>query len=507
MSLSPAPAETDDTALHHGRLGVVGIVFYVIAAASPLVGMTGALPVAIVLGSGPGVPGAYLAVGIVLLLFSVGYATMSQHVTNTGAFFAYVGRGLGIAPGVGSAYACLLAYLAIQLAIFGFFGAVMAGQMDSQFGISLSWWVWALLAWAIVLALSAFSVDIGAKFLGVLLAFELGSLLLTALAVVVQGGGPQGLDLAASFSPGQVFAGGFAGSAGIALAFAFASFIGFEATAIYGEESKNPKRTVPVATYVAVSVITVLFALTTFAVISALGADQAVDRAATLSTVDDVPLADSAAVIFSVASEYVGPWLATTMSWLVLSSLFAGMLAFQNSAARYFYAMGRAGVLPSRLDRVNAAGAPLLGSIVTSVITGAVIVIFAVTGKDPVLNLFFWFSGLAVVAIVLVEILVCLAVVAHFRRTPTETSAWNVVVAPLLAAVGLALGEYLLMSRFGLLAGTVAEGVDPTTQAWGLSALGYTLVFLPFIVFAVGTAVGVVRRRGENAAAVADLVH
>jgi amino acid transporter len=506
MSLLPAPAETDDTALHHGRLGVVGIVFYVIAAASPLVGMTGALPVAIVVGSGPGVPGAYLAVGIVLLLFSVGYATMSQQVTNTGAFFAYVGRGLGIAPGVGSAYASLLAYLAIQLAIFGFFGAVMAGQMESQFGISLSWWTWALLAWAAVLALSAFSVDIGAKFLGVLMLLEVGSLLLTAFAVLAKGGGPQGLDFGASFSPSSVFVGGVTGSAGIALAFAFASFIGFEATAIYGEESKDPKRTVPIATYAAVTIITVLFAVTTFAVISALGADEAVAKSADLSSVDDVPLVDSAQVIFSVAGEYVGPWLATAMSWLVLSSLFAGLLAFQNSAARYFYAMGRAGVLPSRLDRVNSSGAPLLGSIVTSVITAAVILYFAVTDKDPVLNLFFWFSGLAVVAIVLVEFLVCLAVIAYFRRTTTEAGVWNILIAPLLAAVGLVVGEYLLMSRFGLLSGTVAEGVDPTTQAWGLSVFGYTLVFLPFIVFAVGTAVGVVRRRGENAAAVADLV-
>src|SRR4051794_29126232 len=506
MSLSPAPAETDDTALHHGRLGVIGIVFYVIAAASPLVGMTGALPVAIVLGNGPGVPGAYLAVGIVLLLFSVGYATMSQQVTNTGAFFAYVGRGLGIAPGVGSAYASLVAYLAIQLAIFGFFGAVMGEQMKSQFGISLSWWVWTLLAWAAVLALSAFSVDVGAKFLGVLMIFELGSLVLTSIAVVVKGGGPQGLDFGASFSPSAVFVGGFTGSAGIALAFAFASFIGFEATAIYGEESKDPKRTVPIATYLAVTIITVLFALTTFAVVSALGAGQAVEKASSLSAVNKVPLVDSAQVIFSVASDYVGPWLATTMSWLVLSSLFAGMLAFQNSAARYFYAMGRAGVLPRRLDQVNSSGAPLVGSIVTSVITGVVIVYFAVAGKDPVLNLFFWFSALAVVAIVLVEFLVCLAVVAHFRRNPGQASSWNVVIAPVLAAIGLAMGEYLLMSRFGLLAGTVAKGVDPTTQAWGLSVFGYILVFLPFNIFAAGTAVGTIRRRGENAAAVADLV-
>jgi amino acid transporter len=506
VSLSAAPPETEGTSLRGGRLGVIGIVFYVIAAASPLVGMTGALPVAIVLGNGAAVPGAYLAVGIVLLLFSVGYATMSQQVTNTGAFFAYVGRGLGIGPGVGSAYVSLVAYLAIQLAIFGFFGAVMSAQMDAKLGINLSWWVWTLISWAVVLLLSAFSVDVGAKVLGVLMLVELGSLVLVSVAVFVQGGGPDGVDFGASFAPDKILVGGLSGSAGIALAFAFASFIGFEATAIYGEEARDPKRAVPVATYLAVTIITVLFAATTFAVISAMGAAHAVDETVKRSSVDGVPLADSAQVIFSVARQYVGGWLADLMSWLVLSSLFAGMLAFQNSAARYFFSMGRAGVLPKALDRVNKAGAPLLGSIVTSVITGVVIVLFAVTGKDPVLNLFFWFSGLAVVAIVLVEVLVCFAVIAFFRRHPEKHGVWKTVIAPILAAIGLVLGEYLLMSRFGLLAGTVAKGVDPTAQAWGLNFLGYTLILLPFIVFVLGTVVGTVRRRGENAAAVADLV-
>ncbi len=506
MSLSPALVQTEGSALRRGRLGVIHIVFYVIAAASPLVGMTGALPVAIVLGDGAAVPGAYLAVGVVLLFFSVGYAAMSQRVTNSGAFFAYVGRGLGIGPGVGSAYASLVAYLAIQLAIFGFFGAVMAAQMTSSFGLDLSWWIWTLLAWLLVLALSAFSVDVGAKVLGVLMLLELGSLVLIAVAVFAQGGGPDGIDVGASFAPGNILAGGLTGSAGIALAFAFASFIGFEATAIYGEESKDPKRTVPVATYLAVTIITVLFAVTAFAVVSALGASHVVDETVKRSSVDGVPLANSAEVIFSVAREYVGAWLADVMSWLVLSSLFAGMLAFQNSAARYFYSMGRAGVLPNRLDHVNKAGAPLLGSIVTSVITGVVIVLFAVTGKDPVLNLFFWFSGLAVVAIVLVEFLVCLAVIAFFRRHPADATRWQRLVAPALAAFGLVVGEYLLMSRFGLLAGTVADGVDPSKQAWGLNPLGYFLVFLPFAVFAVGAVIGTVRRRGENVSAVADLV-
>ncbi|MEQ6902704.1 APC family permease [Nocardioides sp. YIM 152588] len=504
-ALSPAPELTAEETLAAGRLGIAGIVFFVVAAAAPLVGMTGAVPVAIVLGNGAAAPGAYLAVGLVLLVFSVGYSAMSHRVSNTGAFFAYVGRGLGIAPGVGSAFVSLLAYLAIQLAIFGFFGAIASAQFEAELGISLSWWGWALLAWAIVSALSLLQVDIGAKLLGVLMGLEVLSLLLVAVVVLFQGGGPDGLDFAASFAPSNIFAGGFAGSAGIALAFAFASYIGFEATAIYAEETKDPKRSVPIATYAAVTLIAVLFAITSWAVVSAVGSDHVVERVAEISAIEGTPLADPAAVLFSVAEEYVGHWLAVLMSWLVISSLFAGLLAFQNSASRYFYSLGRAGVLPRALDHVNGRGAPAMGSVATSVVTLAVILLFVVTDKDPVLNLFYWFSALAVLAIVLVEVLVSIAVIVYFRREG-DRRYWNTVIAPAIAAVGLTLGAYLVAARFGLLAGTVADGVDPTAQTFGLSALGWTLVLAPFAVFAVGTLVGKVRRKEENEDAVADLV-
>lgn len=504
--LQPAPVETPETALHHGRLGVLGIVFFVVAAAAPLVGMTGAVPVAIVVGNGAAAPGAYLVVGLVLLLFSVGYGAMGRHVTNAGAFFAYVGRGMGIAPGVGSAFTSLVAYLAIQLAIFGFFGGLMAGQMNAQFGLDWPWYVWTLLSWALVLILSLASVDVGAKVLGLLMGLELLSLLVVGLAVVFSGGGPEGFDLAASFAPSNIFVGGFAGSAGIALAFAFASYIGFEATALYGEEAKEPHKTVPRATYVAVGVITVLFALTAWAIVSGLGTSVVVDRVVELSTVDGVPLADPAQALFAVATEYVGSWLATVMSWLVVSSLFAGLLAFQNSAARYFFAMGRAGVLPQRLDHVNKAGAPVWASVTTSVVTLIVIIIFIVQDLDPIVNMFFWFSGMTVVAIVFVEMLVCISVIIFFRREPLDRRPWNTIIAPALAFVALGIGEFLLTSRFGLLAGTVAEGVDPSTQAWGLNTTGWVLVTTPFVIFIIGVLIGSVRQSEENVDAVADLV-
>ncbi len=503
--MATVPTTASDTAadsatgLRSNRLRVWGIVFFVVAAAAPLVGMTGAVPVAIVLGNGPAAPGAYLMVGLILLLFSVGYAAMSQRVTNAGAFFAYIGRGLGRHLGVGSAYVSILAYIAIQLAIFGFFGAVAAGQFQI-----LPWWGWSLLAWIVVTALSLLSVDVGAKVLGVLMLVEVAALIVTSIAILATGG-PDGIDFGASFDPGAILAGGLAGSAGIAFAFAFASFIGFEATAIYGEESTDPKRAVPRATYLAVIVITLLFALTSFAMVTGMGASSAVERTVELSTVDGTPLADPAAVLFGLASQYVGPWMATLMGILVISSLFAGLLAFQNAASRYLFALGRGGALPSRLGSTNGRGAPAIASIVTSLITGIVMVVFAVLQLDPVATMFLWFSGLTVVAIVLIEILVCLAVIVYFRRNKGTENVFQTTIAPILATIGLVVGEYLLMSRFGLLAGTVAEGVDPTVTPWALSPLGWALVALPFVLLAVGYVVSRVSRT-ENEVLVGDVL-
>ena len=485
--------------LHTSRLVAVDIVFFVIAAAAPLVGMTGALPAAIVLGNGAAAPGAYLLVGLVLLLFSIGYAAMGHRVTNVGAFFAYIGRGLGVHLGVGSAFTSLLAYLAIHLSLYGFFGGLVAEQVGG-----LPWWGWSALAWGVVTYLSLRRVDVGARILGVLLVMELLVLIITSTAIFIKGG-PELLQWGASLNPSNILVGGLAGSAGIAFAFAFASFIGFEATAIYGEEAVDPKKTVPRATYMAVALIATLFAVTSFAVVTGLGAGSVVDKVVELTTVDGVPLANPAAVLFTLASTYVGPWLGKTMEVLVISSLFAGLLAFQNSASRYFFALGRAGTLPEGLSNVNRWGAPAAGSLATSAITAAVIFLFAVNGLDPVVNMFFWFSGMAVLSILLIEVLVCFAVIAFFHNNPQGVNLLQSKIAPALASIGLAVGLYLLMSRFGLLTGEVAEGVDPTVTAWGLSGLGWFMLCLPFGILVLGYAYSRLRH-ADQLEAIQDVV-
>jgi amino acid transporter len=498
--ISPMSNSSTDAGLRKGRLGIVGIVFFVVAAAAPLLGMTGAVPVAMLAGNLAGTPGTYLAVGLILLVFSVGYAAMSQKVTNTGAFFAYVGRGLGKNAGVASAFASLVGYITIQLAIYGFIGGVLAGQMEASLGVVQPWYVWSLITWALVAGLSLLSVDVGAKVLGVLLTAELLVLIITAVAVFANHGAD--INLANSFSPEAIFAGGFAGGAGIAIAFAFASFIGFEATAIYGEESKDPKRIVPKATYWAVGIITAVFAFTSFAMATAMGgnSDGVAGYIVETSSVDGAPLMNPANVLFSIADANLGgTWMSTIMGWLVISSCFAGVLAFQNAIGRYVFALGRGGVLPKAMARTNSTGAPAFGVLTASAVSAIVILLFALNGLDGIGNLFFWMSAVTAVAIMFVEILVSIAIVVYLGKDKT-VSIWKSTIAPLVATIGLGVGLYMLMSRFNLLASLAPEGVDPSLadSAWKLSELGWTLVLLPFAAALVGLIVSMIQKNSKK---------
>jgi amino acid transporter len=365
-------------------------------------------------------------------------------------------------------------------------------QVEAEFGFAFPWYLWAAIAWVVVTALSLLSVDVGAKVLGALMALEVLSLLVAGVAILANHSSE--MNFAASFSPENIFVGGFSGGAGIAIAFALASFIGFEATAIYGEESVNPKRAVPRATYWAIGIITVLFTIVSFAMVTGLGSADVVNEVAAISEGGLNP----ASVIFSLVETNVGHWLVVIMEWLVVSSLFAGLLAFQNANSRYVFALGRAGVLPKSLGRTNASGAPTGGVIVTSVLAGIVIVVFAVANLDPIMNLFFWMSAITAIAIMLVEMLVSAAVIRFFMKNP-GTHWFKALVAPAVSVLALAFGLYLLMSRFNLLSGLV-ESVDSNGVpiAWSMTPLGWTLVLLPFAALVIGVVWGMINKNDDS---------
>src|SRR5699024_9628316 len=130
---------------------------------------------------------------------------------------------------------------------------------------------------------------------------------------------------------------------------------GFEATALYGEEAKDPRRAVPAATYIAVTGIGLMFAISSWAIVLAFGSDQ----------VQGIAREDPASLTFIATGEYVGSWLSDLMMIMLVTSLFAALLAFHNAISRYLHALSRSGYLPARLRTVHPHhGSPSVGSLV-----------------------------------------------------------------------------------------------------------------------------------------------
>ena len=240
-------SETSPTVqLQGGVLGTAGIVFFVVAAAAPLLVMAGVAPLALNI-AGIGAPGGYILAGLALGVFAIGFTAMSKYIHNAGAFYAYISVGLGPRWGLAAAVLALVSYNALEIGIFGALGYFAQTTMADLVGVDLPWGLWSLLGVGLVWFLGSRSVHLGARFLILLLTAETGILVLLAGAVLFQGGAV-GIDVE-SFAPSNVFSPGLGG----VLTLAFAAFIGFEATALYREEAKDPARTVPRATYIAVA--------------------------------------------------------------------------------------------------------------------------------------------------------------------------------------------------------------------------------------------------------------
>ncbi|MFK0107028.1 APC family permease [Streptomyces sp. NPDC091217] len=433
-------------------LGVLGILFFVLSAQAPLTGIAGAVPIAVGIGNGAGVPAAYLAAGVIVLLFSVGFVAMGRHVVDAGAFYTYIGKGLGRPAGSGSAGVALFAYCAVQAAMYGLYGATVSGLVEHYTDVHVAWWVWTLVTMVIVQVLGASGIEMGAKILAVFVLAEFSILIAFAVVTLVKGGGPAGLGFTDSFSPSAALK----GAPGVALMFAVASMFGFEATAIYGEEAREPRRTVPRATYLSVVVVTGFFAFVSWMLISAHGASRA-----TADAGKALQSGDATSFVFAPIADLFGGWAHDVLPILLATSLFAGILAFHNSANRYLFSLGREGLLPHGLTAINRRHSPWAAGVVQTAISVLLVMPFAILGKDPVLTLFSWFSGVAVLGIMLLYFLTSVSVVVFFRRSGADTRPWNTRIAPVLGALGIAGAIWLIVQNF-----TTLIGGNQTTAIW-----------------------------------------
>jgi amino acid transporter len=443
--------------LKRNAVGTLGVIFMAVATAAPITAMVGNVPIAVGFGNGSHAPAGYLVATIVLGLFAIGYATMAKHITATGAFYGFISHGLGRIVGLASGLLITIAYIVFEASLIGIFAFFFKNLLSSELGVDVHWVVPALLMLALNAILTYFDVNLTAKVLGVFLVTEIVMLALGALAVVVKGGGPEGFAVAETLNPiGAFTPAAIAGaSAGLGLFFAFWSWVGFESTAMYGEESKDPKRIIPRATMIAVLGVGLFYVFVSWMAIAGTGPSKALELAQDPDT--------SSEIFFGPVRSTYGEWAITLFNILLVTGSFACGMAFHNCASRYLYALGREG-LSSGLQKTLGAthhkhGSPYIASFVQSGIALVLILAFFAAGMDPYVHMYTLLAILGTMAILIVQSLCAFAVVAYFhfhKEHPSSAHWFKTFLAPLLGGIGMLYVVYLLWEHKDAAAGTAS---------------------------------------------------
>ncbi len=442
-ALDSAP-ERAVTGRLRGSLGVASIVFIVVAAASPLGVIGGPVPLGIAFGNGAGFPFTFVVATVVLLFFAVGFTAATPYVRSAGAFYAYVDKGLGRAAGLGTAFAALASYLALEAGVFGLLGPAVDGLLQSYGVPAVPWWVYAAVGFVVVSLLGYFNIELSGRVLAVLLIAEVLIVLALDAVVVFGGGGPEGYSTAL-FDPAQIVS----GAPGFAILFAILSFIGFEATAVFRDEARDPDKTIPRATYISLIAIGLFYSVSSWALISANGESDIVENAG----------ANAGTLLATTAETYLGTVGGHIIQILFATSLFACILSFHNIATRYFFSLAQKGVAPAPLGRPHERwGSPARASLATSGIVLVLLAVAVVLNLDPIVQLYTWLGGISSVGIVLLLVVTSVAVIALFRRERHGLSTWKTLVAPGIGLAGLLTFLVIILINLPVLVGEASYG-------------------------------------------------
>ncbi|CAG7607577.1 APC family permease [Leucobacter soli] len=458
MSEQTASEAEHDPGLSRRTLGVPSITLMIIAASAPLTVVAGGVTTSFAVTESLGVPLGFLVIAVILTVFSVGYTAMGRHITNAGAFYAYISQGISRPFGVGASLVALVAYNAMQIGIYGLFGFQLSMFLEAKFGFASPWWLWIILCIVVVGVLGVNKIDLSAKVLGALVALEF--LVVIVFDIVSLAVAPEGVT-ATTLNPAELFG----PSLGIVLVFGVAAFMGFEGAAIYGEEAKDPKRTVPRATYAAVAIIGLFYAFSAWAFSVGIGPSNIVGSSQEFGP----------DLMFVFMSDHMSVLFVDVMNILFLTSLFAALQSFHNAVARYFFSLGREGVLPGWFSHTSKHGAPWAGSVAQTVLALAVTIGFAVHGSTggaeameastgnpaflyPVLTMFTWLTNTGAMGLVLLMAVIAAAVIGFFRRDRRGLSVWTTLIAPIISGLLLLWVFIMIVANFHILLGEASPG-------------------------------------------------
>jgi amino acid transporter len=197
---------------------------------------------------------------------------------------------------------------------------------------------------------------------------------------------------------------------------------------VLGEEAADPLRAIPKAILTAVLVALVYYVFVTWMMAVGFGVGNAGTWAKDPAALD------------TLATRYVGNWLAVIIDFAVAASGFIAALGGLHLTSRTLFAMGREGGLPRAFawthPRFKTPWTGIAFSLVVTLLLGA---IFA-HHYDPI-TYFIWMATCATIGILIVYILIALAGIVFFAR---DRRGWNPLLDLVVPAGAIAICGYTL---------------------------------------------------------------
>ena len=424
--------------------------------------------------SGFATPFVYLATLIVTLIVANGVMEMARVAPSAGSFYTYITRALGPRAGFTTGGLMFVAYALLGPIEIGLIGAYLQETLNQQLHINIPWiWI-GLVPWILMVILAFEGIRGSIRVATILFCAEV--VVVLVISVIVIANNPSHITLA-SLSPTT----SSHGVSGLVTGFVFAalSFVGFEGATALGNEAKRPSRTIPMGILLSTLLVGVIYLIGTWALSVGLG-QAGMNKLIGSDTPWNTFVASYA------------PWLQWFLILAAVSSMFAVMINSNNGIVRIVNTMGREGLLPKALGRINEKRRTPTVAVLWEglfVVLAAVIVGLLSGGLDNPVggNNVYGYLGFALtLAILPVYILVNWATIVYFRKRP-DFNWFRHIVLPVLGG--------LIM--IGLLVGQIVENQTPPFNWMPWALLGWIVVVLVVSVVLGRTRPEALKRAGS----------
>ena len=342
----------------------------------------------VVQSAGAAAPLAFAIGTVAMVLVALSFIAFTHRVAHAGSAYAYISHTFGSRMGFIAGWSLLLTYLGFATGQAALVGSFMAAALKG-FSIDLGagWLAVSGVAMLAAWWLAYRDMRLAGRLMLGMEAVAVAGILALCAAILVQV--RPGIETTvASFRPSADF-NGWSGL-GFAMVFCILSFGGFEGAATLGEETRNPRRNIPLALLLTVIASGAFFIFVAYCEVVGFGPNGIRD------------LGKSEAPLNELALRYVSPGMAIALDLAAAISCFSGMLGPLAAAGRVLFALGRGG-LGSRLSAVH----PLHGTPAPAVSMSALLIILPFMLWAPFIgagNYYSYTSTTATLALILVYI-------------------------------------------------------------------------------------------------------